>query len=553
MADRALAALERTKDAYGGTAAAAKLALLARLDRTRLRTAREVERLHEALCFLRAYPDDAPLLARVERMLAGFGRRADLRRRRDALADSGIAGTPIYYRFFWPMARWLARRWPDRLHLVQEDREAGERIAKALPVLLTRAEAAALAERRLAGFAAIDRLRARRETDAVFLVRRVAESPGDGFTREALFDALDASFELASGTDTPSRTAAKYPVGPPVFLDAPPFRGRPDLRAELGRPPRGVRTIAPRAATRVIDLARAAMATRSRDLDAFAYGDPRDVRIVDDGEGLAYAVIGVEPERRALLPATYGLVTLRNGVPIGYVQADVIGRSAALSFNTFPTFRGAEAAFTFARMLATLRHLFGADSFSVEPYQLGRKNPEGIESGAWWFYYKFGFRPRAAAARRLARAEVARLRTNPRHRSAQATLLALAEHHLFFDFDPSRPVPLPPVAELGLRVADALAARGAGDRQRALRELAEETLRLTGLRSLRGFTPGERLAWERWSPIVATLRGVARWSPADRRALAAVIRAKGGKSESEFLRRFAAHRLLQRALLGARG
>ena len=39
-----------------------------------------------------------------------------------------------------------------------------------------------------------------------------------------------------------------------------------------------------------------------------------------------------------------------------------------------------------------LRLAFGCTSFSIEPYQLGRDNDEGIESGAWWFYRKLGFR-----------------------------------------------------------------------------------------------------------------------------------------------------------------
>ena len=75
-------------------------------------------------------------------------------------------------------------------------------------------------------------------------------------------------------------------------------------------------------------------------------------------------------------------------------------------------------------------------------------------------------------------------------------------------------------------------------------------MKLTGVRSLRGFSAGERLAWERWSPLVVyALPGVSRWSPAERRALARVIRAKGGRDESEFIARFAAHPKLERALL----
>jgi hypothetical protein len=52
--------------------------------------------------------------------------------------------------------------------------------------------------------------------------------------------------------------------------------------------------------------------------------------------------------------------------------------------------------------------------------------------------------------------------------------------------------------------------------------------------------------------VVFVLPGVWRWSPADRRALAHVIRAKGGRGESEFIARFAAHPKLQQALFGRR-
>lgn len=57
----------------------------------------------------------------------------------------------------------------------------------------------------------------------------------------------------------------------------------------------------------------------------------------------------------------------------------------------------------------------------------------------------------------------------------------------------------------------------------------------------RGWTAGERLAWERWAPLALLLPGVKRWSAAERRALAAVMRAKGGRRESDFVRAFDAH------------
>ena len=508
-------------------------------------------RLHEALCFLRAYPDDARVLAQTERMLGNFHRRSDLRRHRAALADSGIAGTAIHYRFFWSTAHWLARRWPERFQFDRGDIEPAERVRAALPLLVTPAESAWLKQSHVPAFEALDRLRAQGETDAVFLVRRVAAMPGDSVTREAFFDSIDASFVLKPGSGTPFRTHAKYAGAPISFQKRPLRRTRPDLREQIALAPRAVHELSPREGGHLLDLARGVMVTGARDLDAFAYGDPRDVRIVDDGEGLAFMVNGVVPGRRALIPGTYGYLTLHNGVPVGYGDLILVGRSAAVAFNTFETFRGGESAWIFARLLAMLGHLFGTRSISLDPYQLGHKNAEGIASGAWWFYFKLGFRPQAPEARRIMEAELSRMKAEPGRRSDRATLRKLAVWHVFFDLDTSCPRGLPPVAEVGARIAQDLSRRAGADRERAVRECIREAMTLLGLRSLQGFTQDERLAWMRWGPLVVSLPGLCRWSAAEKRAMVHVIRAKGARREGDFVELFAAHPKLEQALFSA--
>ncbi len=548
MALTSLAALERHRLEFAAGAADTKLALLKQLARSRLGSARAVLRLHEALCFIRAYPDNAAVLAQVQAMLAGFARRADLHAHRATLADSGIAGTPIRYRFFAGQAQWLARRWPDKLRLDRDDSDAATRIARALPPLLTPVEAHALIELKLSGYAALDRLRGRDETDAVFLLRRIGAMPGNGFTQEAYSDTVDASFQLAPGPATPSRTAAHFAAAPVVFRREPPLRLRPDLRAEMARAPRSVRRMSVRDGEAIVDLARGAMVTRARSLEAFSYADARDAWFVDDRDGLAFALVGVVPERRHAVASYYGGLTLRNGVPIGYHQADVVGRSAALSFNTFDTFRGGEAAFTFARWLAVLRRQFGVTSFSIEPYQLGKDNDEALESGAWWFYAKLGFQPRDAATRRLARDERSRMQRSAGHRSRPATLRRLAERHLFFDLEPAQPHPLLPLGELGLQAGAALSARAGSNRERAVDEASAELQRHCGLVSLRGFSPDQREAWRRLAPIL-TLLDLGAWRSDERRALVDLIRAKGGRSERDYVARYLAHPKLDAALL----
>lgn len=535
----ALRDLERVKGAYGPGCARRKLALLRVVARQRLSSAAAVERLHETLCFLRAYPDDAEVLAKVESLLAAFSRRKDIARYRDALDDSGIAGTTTRYRFFWPTARWLARRWPERLTLDPDDEQAWERIGTALPLLVTRGQREALLELRLPPRDALSRVKAQRGRSAAFLVERIDALPGDDFTREALHDGIDATYVFRPGPDTPSRTLAKERSPEVVFQANVIRRDRPDLRTELLRRPASVRFASSGEGRRLVELARGAMITRQRDLDAFAYGDPRDVRIVDDGGGLTFIAIGVVPERRALLPAIYGYVTLRNGVPIGYVQTDAIDRWAAVSFNTFDTYRGGEAAFVFARVLAMTRHLFGATSFTIEPYQLGSGNAEGIASGAFWFYYKMGFRPRDPEVKRVLARELARLKGNPRHRSSASVLEALASRHVFFDLDRKRTGGLPPLAEIGLAAG--------GDPKAASRD----GMRRLGIASLKGWSAGERIAWSAWAPLLSRWSGIEKWPVARRRALVRVIRAKGGRRESDYVALFAAHPRLSKLIRSA--
>jgi hypothetical protein len=447
------------------------------------------------------------------------------------------------------MARWLASRYPRLLTIDWTDDEFAGRLAAALPLLVTQAEAEALRRAALPAQQAIERLRGRRETDATFLVKRIEALPASDELREATHDALDVGYRLLGSGDGPSRTRAFFDGAPFAFRSGPPRRLRPDLAAELRRPPVSVRALGPRDGARVVDLARCAMVTRSRDLDAFAHGDPRDARLVDDGDGLSFALIGVVPERRLLLPAVYGALSLRNGVPIGYVQLDVLFGNAEVSFNTFETFRGGEAGFVFCRLLAAARHVFGVTSFSIEPYQLGRGNEEAILTGAWWFYARFGFRPRDPSTRRLARAELRRRSRHPGYRSNRQTLLRLAESHVFWPHRADRHTAVTPTASIGFALARRLAARSGADREAAVSACEERVAKRLGVRSLRRWPAGERLWWRRWAPLLDALPGLERWSLADRRAVVQVIRAKGGRREHDFARLFDAHPRLRSAVL----
>src|SRR5687768_491265 len=216
-----LRALEKLRNVFHKTSGREKRMQMQRLARTQLRSATEVGRLHEILCFVRAYPDDARTLAAASRMLRAFARRADLRRHADALENTGIAGTAIRFPFFWPTARWLAHKWPRRLTLDRLDRAADRAIGKLFGVR--------------SGFAVLDRIRPRGLSDAVCFVRLVEQMPGGSFSHEAFYDAIEPVLELRAGDGTPDRTTAWIRAGAFGWQRAPLGAEKPDLRREIRR------------------------------------------------------------------------------------------------------------------------------------------------------------------------------------------------------------------------------------------------------------------------------------------------------------------------------
>ncbi len=550
-ASRALAELEKARARYGPGWSERKRALVRALARSPQPSAAAVLRLHEALLFLHALPDDAPLLAAVTRALAGFGARQDVRRFRAPLADTGIAGTDLHFTFFWYTARWLVARWPAAVTIDWPAFEHADQVEELLPLLLPYGETLTTDQLTYAPRTWLRMLKRKDETDAAFLVRRFAALAADAFGREFLYDRLAVPLVLRPGAGTPTRTTARDRATRVHFQDRPLRGERPDLRRALRAPVASIRAVSPREGQRLLDLTRAAMVTRLRDLDAFEKADVRDVRVVDCGEGLVFACFGVVPERRLMLESVYGFLTLKNGVPIGYVLASALFGSSEVAYNVFETWRGAESAHIYGRVLAMLHTLFGSTSFAVDPYQLGHDNDEGAASGAWWFYEKLGFRPLAAKASALYAREGARLAAWPGRRSSPRTVHLLADGYMLWHAGKPRADVLGHVAleNVGLRLTADLAARGGGDREGALAAAHAAARDLMGLRSLAGWSADERVALRRWAPLVTLLPGIARWPLADRRALAGVVRAKGGVRESDFVARFDRHARLRRAIL----
>ena len=540
--------LELSREVFGARAGSDKLKLLANLEHEPLSRSSEVERLHEMLCFMRAWPDSPKLLATVNRMLRNFDAREDLRRFAGKLADTGIAGTDIRFRFYFVTARWLAEHWADALRIDWEQFDAKDQLASQLRCLTLFGERAALEQFEYNVREWIDQMRGDGETDAVFLINRYSALQASESLRQSLFDALDPAFHLSPSTSTPSRTREYKRPKSIQYQKEKISRDGIDLRQAANMRLR-FEAVPVNKAKRLVNLAKSAMVSRLRDLDAIAYANANDVLRVHCKQGIEIVLFGMLPERRYLLESEYSYLMLRNGVVVGYGTGTGLFGSCQIAFNLFPTYRGAATTELYACVLAVFKRLFNADTFSVDSYQIGADNEEAIESGAWWFYVNMGFHPRDAGAMKLARKELKNAKTRG-YRTGKAALRRLALYPLFLSLAGKRTNVLGPICTdtISLGVVNYVSQRFGSRREAGEKECSRELANALGVDSVASWSADEQLMWRRLGPLIAAMGGVRKWPKADRDGLIAVIRAKGAAHEAEYANLFDAHKRLRQAV-----
>ena len=496
---------------------------------------------HERLCFARAFPRSAVELQRAERELAGFERLAAPLE--DALRNTGIAGSTYHYPFNYAMTRWLRARYGRAVEIdwPAYRRRTWDDVAALLSLVVAWAENEGLDDDDVPSWEWIRAAKGpERRTDLAWLLDVLAAQRLAPELEAHLFESLNLPirWDLAGCRD--SITHARLPARP--FFHRRLLSGRPaDFTREVLRPPGPLQQVTPVRADRVIDAARAALSQREREFHVIVHGHRAEVYRVDAGRGLELFVIGLVPPLRLTLESDYGALLVKNGVPIGYGYAVLLFDRADIGINIFPTYRGGESPYVFDRFCAVFHHHFGARKFVMRRYQVGHHNPEGIEAGSFWFYYKLGFRSLSRAVRALAEVERARLERRAGARSAPAILRRLARSDMMLATDGTRPEDFRDVdvRRVGFAVTRAIRLRHGGDRARAVATSVRGVARSLGA----GSVP------ERLAPVAALVPDLRRWDAAERRGLLALLRAKELPRERPFVLAMQRHARWRRWLL----
>ena len=510
-----------------------------------LTRAEQLQERHEALCFDRAFPRNAAQLRRTLKELAGFERR--LGKAREELENTGIAGTLYRYPFNYRMARWLAARYGNGVTIDWKEykRHEWDELAGVLGLTVVWAENDGLDDDNIGSWDWVAMAKkGSRQSDLAWLLGMIERQHFDPQVAQFLYESLllPLVWDLSGSPD--AVTNARLPVRR-VFYHKEIIRSRPvDFAAAVRAADGSFERVAPRTADRLIDAARAALSQREREFHVIVHANRDETYRYDAGRGLEIIVFGLVQPLRLTLEADYGALLLKNGVPIGYGYAALVFDRADLAINIFPTYRAGESPYVFTQFAGLFYRYFGSRQLVMRRYQLGWQNPEGIEAGSFWFYYKLGFRSMDGRTRRLADKEAERLARRKGARSAEPMLKRLARSDMVLPLNGSpverfRDLDL---RKLGLAVTRLIETRFGGDRRVAMDSLCGRVARI--LRAPRIAQLQPRLA-----PVAALIPDLARWTPTEKRRLAALILAKEGTREGPFVLAMQRHERFRRFVL----
>jgi len=531
------------------------LSLLHRLARQQFKDPAALIRFHETLLFLRAYPQSTEIARRCNLLLKGIPERIKSLERSGIDTSqfvnpevSGIAGTFVTDCFSFNIVRWLSERYPSQLVLDWEWFEDEERLASIWPRFMPLLEEEAQVE---ANVPYLDWLRAARngKQELPWIIEQFEHLMLSEAEKAELYDSLKLYVRWTPSFRA-SRTGMRLKVRK-LFTHQDKLipRSAVDLDKEL-------RTVAPTSTKlsagqgrRILDLARETSTLRYRELFGFTHGDEKRVLKASLGRGVDLFVMGVPPGDRLPLRAYHAAMIFKNGIPIGYFEGLSLFDRMESGFNLYYTFREGETAWIYARTLKVFRQLLGITAFVLDPYQIGYKNEEGIESGAFWFYRKLGFRPTSQKIRKLTEREEAKIARRDSYRTPPGILRQLATSPLIFELDENRSGDWDrfSVRAIGLSVQRRMAAKHQGS---AIR-IREESVKLISqmLAIKRADLEKFSSALSDFAVVLALVPDLRDWSKQEKEAVVRIIQAKANADEARYLRLMQRHSKLRSAFI----
>lgn len=382
----------------------------------------------DTLLFICSHPQNAEQLQLAEKELKRITSflKPKNRSQQPGYQNSGLPYSTIFTRFSHDCLAWLLS---NDVFLVTIDSYSKEedKLANVLKLTLPALER----ERTAVGYTSeelLEALHVKPKHHLKFIILQLSKFNGQPFLKDQLFEALDYYVNVSCKSPAFSKFYNRITHETTFFQDA--LIKNFDSGELLDRSLPPAKNLGIVQLQELVFCIKNSLLLKSRETDPVTYMDERSLRFFELERGISVAIYGMTPGRQLPLESYIGYTLFKNGFPAAYGGSWIFGSQALFGMNVFESYRGGESAFMMCQLLRVYRQMFGINYFEIEPYQFGKDNPEGIESGAYWFYYRLGFRSVDKEQRDLAEKEHQKIRTKKAYRSSYSTLKRLAESYV---------------------------------------------------------------------------------------------------------------------------
>lgn len=400
-----------------------KLNLLNELSGQPVKSKKALQLYYDCLLFLIAYPDSKSIYQLASQSMQHLHAYIQSHKNIQAgLYNSGITNTRLCAAFSFEIVKWLRKTHPKNIRLSSFEADDGH-IKSILSVVMPKVESEILQDANATWKLWLTRFLEREED---ILDRLIAVFDGTDIrpeVRDEFWNAIGINVEI----NFPSLTRL-----PDCLIT--PYYHRSLIKKNFFKQQSSVKPglveLNETKAGQIIECSRMILVRHLREIDPITFTAARLISYYRLPRGLSVALMGMVPERRHPIDSYMGYVVFKNGLPIGYAGSWILFDSGRIGLNIFPSYRGGESQYIFDQVLKLHCGVYRLKRFSVDPYQVGKENSEGIKSGAFFTYYHAGFRPIRREQKKLAEAEALKLKSVNGYRSPVTTLEKLADSRL---------------------------------------------------------------------------------------------------------------------------
>jgi hypothetical protein len=342
-------------------------------------------------------------------------------KRKYSLYNTGITGTSVCTAFGFEVTKWLRKHYPANIRIASFEADDAQ-IQTILSSMMSKLESEILQDSYFTWKEWIQRILLPHEDLLDGLLAIFENNNSRPLVKDELWNTLGVNTEI----DFTAHSVLEKSVTIPYYhsklirKETQPKNVAKPVKVKLNESE----------AQEIINCSRMILVRHLREIDPISFADAKLVSYYQLPRGLGIALMEMTPERRNPIDSYVGYTVFKNGLPVAYAGSWLLFDSGRIGLNVFPSYRGGESQYIFQQVLQLHAQVYKLKRFTVDPYQIGNKNSDGIQSGAFWVYYHAGFRPVLPELFELATAEAEKIQTVAGYRSPAPILKQLAESKL---------------------------------------------------------------------------------------------------------------------------